>query len=168
MLQHSASSTGTAPWLITELQISLWRLTLLLSAISVATDRHEYPYCGCRRLGWQMKGSFHLVNCPSRLHTAGLCPSLVPSPTPCPYTIKTSNLSAPPLRPSPIAVLRVYKTQLSNTEPKRWMLLNGISNKVLISQKMIQGSCHYFLQPSADNSAYVWVVSFFFRRGNAD
>jgi len=119
----------------------------------VATDRHVTPYCGCRRPGWQMKGSFHLVNCPpTSVHRAGRCPSLVPSPQhPVPtQSKKSSNLSAPPLRNPPVAVLWVYKIQLSNIEPKRWMLLNGISNKAITSQKMIQGSCHYFLQPSAD------------------
>lgn len=121
---HSASSRGTAPWLGSrscEFPCEGWHHFCLVFA--VATDRHATPYCGCRRLGWQMKGSFYLVTCPSDICIEQVCAHPgPPSPTPRPYTNKDVLQFLCNTTKGPPVVLWIYKTELSNVEPKGWML----------------------------------------------
>lgn len=94
----------------------------------LATNRHVIAYCGCIRLSSQMQGSFYLVNCPSnicvyrRYYRAGVRSPLSLLPPPSKHTKSFPISRATPLRYPFLAVLWVYKKELSNNKPRRWKL----------------------------------------------
>lgn len=127
---HLARGTGTAPSPGSrryKFPCERWRHLSLVFLL--ATNRDIITDCGCSRLSNEMKGSFYLSNCPSSIWVRGgysrthMCSALSPLPY---HLVGTQTrvfyLSETPLRNPFLAVLWIYKKQLSNNEPRRWML----------------------------------------------
>lgn len=127
---HSARGMGTAPSLGSpryKFPCERWRHLSLVFLLD--TNRHIITDCGCSRLSSQMKGSFYSVNWSSNIcvqvgSSRGGRHTILSSLPTDPINTQTkgfANLLATPLRNPSIAVLRVFKKQLSNNESKRWM-----------------------------------------------